>query len=132
MPYVFFAMPGSKQPWPKSAACWSPASPAIGIPAGIPSKATVSPKTPELGRTSGSMAAGTPRIRRSSGSQRRVWMSKRSVRDAFVGSVAWTRPPVRRWMSHESIVPNAISPASARAFSAGFPSRSQAILLPEK
>ena len=30
------------------------------------------------------------------------------------------------------MVPNAISPASARARSAGLPSRSQAILLPEK
>ena len=37
VPYVFLAIPASKQPWPKSAACWSPATPAIGIPAGTPS-----------------------------------------------------------------------------------------------
>ena len=30
MPYVFFASPGEWQAWPKSAACWSPAIPAIG------------------------------------------------------------------------------------------------------
>ena len=30
MPYVFFASPGEWQAWPKSAACWSPAMPAIG------------------------------------------------------------------------------------------------------
>ena len=28
---VFFALPGVKHAWPKTAACWSPASPAIGI-----------------------------------------------------------------------------------------------------
>jgi hypothetical protein len=28
---VFFASPASKQAWPKSALCWSPAMPAIGI-----------------------------------------------------------------------------------------------------
>ena len=36
-----------------------------------------------------------------------------------MGSVAWTRPPVSRCMSQVSMVPNAISPASARARSAG-------------
>jgi hypothetical protein len=30
---VFFASPIEKQVWPKSAACWSPRSPATGIPA---------------------------------------------------------------------------------------------------
>ena len=30
VPYVAFASPGAKQPCPKSAACWSPAIPAIG------------------------------------------------------------------------------------------------------
>ena len=30
VPYVFLAMPGSKQAWPKSAACWSPAIPPSG------------------------------------------------------------------------------------------------------
>ena len=30
VPYVAFASPGAKQPWPKRAACWSPAIPATG------------------------------------------------------------------------------------------------------
>ena len=33
VPYVFFASPGATHIWPKSAACWSPAMPAIGSPA---------------------------------------------------------------------------------------------------
>ena len=37
-------MPGSKQAWPNSAACWSPATPAIGT-AAPSSAASVSPKT---------------------------------------------------------------------------------------
>ena len=42
VPYVFLAMPSRKQAWPKSAACWSPATPAMGTEA--PSKdACVSP-----------------------------------------------------------------------------------------
>jgi hypothetical protein len=40
-------------------------------------------------------------------------MSKSSVRDAFVASVAWTRPPVSFQMSHVSIVPNATFDGSA-------------------
>ena len=32
VPNVFFASPGVKQVWPKSAACWSPAAPAILMP----------------------------------------------------------------------------------------------------
>ena len=58
-------------------------------------------------------------------------MSKQSVRDAFDGSVACTRPPVRRQSSQESTVPKASSPRSAserapgtssseRAFSSSF------------
>ena len=31
VPYVFFTCPASKQHCPNSAACWSPAAPAIGI-----------------------------------------------------------------------------------------------------
>ena len=36
VPYVFFAWPGSKQHWPNSADCWSPATPRMGMPAGMP------------------------------------------------------------------------------------------------
>ena len=36
VPYVFFACPASKQHWPKSAACWSPATPRMGTPRTTP------------------------------------------------------------------------------------------------
>jgi hypothetical protein len=36
VPYVFFASPGEKHVWPKRAACWSPRSPATGMPARSP------------------------------------------------------------------------------------------------
>ena len=32
VPKVTLVIPGSKQLWPKSAACWSPAMPLIGTP----------------------------------------------------------------------------------------------------
>ena len=47
------------------------------------------------------------------------------VREAFVTSVTWTpplTPPVRCQISHESIVPNRRSPASARPVRSGPPS----------
>ena len=51
-------MPGSKQAWPNSAACWSPAMPLTGTPAGRPVAAVVTPNRPLDGRTSGSAATG--------------------------------------------------------------------------
>ena len=59
-------------------------------------------------------------------------MSKRSVREAFEQSVAWTRPPVSFQMSHESTVPKATSPPSARRLKPGVLSKSQRIFVPEK
>ncbi len=53
--------PAVTQPWPKSAACWSPATPAIGMPSGSPLTPRVTPKSPLEGRTSGSSARGTPK-----------------------------------------------------------------------
>ena len=46
-------------------------------------------------------------------------MSKSSVREALVASVAWTRPPVRRQSRKLSTVPKASSPRSARLARAG-------------
>ena len=105
--------------------------PAIGTSAPSTSGAVV-PSTPEEGATSGSMAAGTPSSSSSSGAQARAWMSNISVRAALVGSVTWRRPPVRRAMSQLSIVPNASSPAAARARSPATFSNSHASLVPEK
>ena len=82
VPYVFFAMPGAKQAWPKRAACWSPAMPPIGM-AAPRSEASVSPKTPEEGRTAGSSDGGTPSSRRMSSSQASREMLKSRVREAL-------------------------------------------------
>jgi hypothetical protein len=48
-----------KQAWPNSAPCWSPTSPATGMPSGRNPTPRVRPTTPELGTTRGSAAAGT-------------------------------------------------------------------------
>ena len=60
-------MPGWKQAWPIVAACWSPATPRIGISA--PNSAfSVTPKSAAQSFTSGSSAAGMRRIFSSSAS----------------------------------------------------------------
>ena len=61
-------MPGSKQALPIVAACWSPATPRIGIAAPKKPGSTV-PKSSALSLTSGSSARGMRRILRSSSSQ---------------------------------------------------------------
>ena len=74
VPYVFFAMPGEWHAWPKSAACWSPAMPAIGT--GAPkSCGSVAPSVPLDGRTSGSTARGTRKSASSSSSHAPAPMS---------------------------------------------------------
>ena len=99
---------------------------------GSPGTPSVSPSRPADGQTSGSTAGGTPNSRHSSPSKRRAPMSNSSVRDALVTSVACVLPPVRRQMRKLSTVPNAISPASARARSPVTLSSSQRILVAEK
>lgn len=128
---MFLAIPGRKQPWPKRAACWSPAIPATGTDA--PSTAgSLSQITPEEGTTSGSRAAGTPIAAKSASSQQRLRMSNSSVRDAFVKSVAWTRPPESFQSNQVSMVPNARSPRSARRRTPSTLSSSHRIFVPEK
>jgi hypothetical protein len=83
------------------------------------SAGTVTPKLPLDGRTSGSSPSGTPKSPRSSSLQASVSVSKSIVREALVGSVAWTRPPVRCHTSQLSTVPAASSPRSARARTPG-------------
>ena len=132
VPYVFLASPARKQPCPNSAACWSPAMPAIGI--AVPKMTgSLSATTPLLPTTRGSIAAGI----RSSASMRSSHPPSRRlysiVRDAFVASMTWARPPVSLWTSHESTVPNASSPASARGCSpAPALSSNQRTFVPEK
>jgi hypothetical protein len=59
-------------------------------------------------------------------------MSRSIVREAFVTSVACTRPPVRRQSRKQSIVPKASSPRAARSRAPGISSSIQASLVPEK
>ena len=105
-------MPGFVHTWPNSAACWSPAMPAMGMG---PPKSVVSPYTSLLERTSGSIDLGTPKIASSSSSQSPLAMLYSIVRDALLASVTWTLPPVRFQTSQESTVPNASAPAFALA-----------------
>src|SRR4029450_10116790 len=56
VPYVFFAAPGVRHACPNSAACWSPATPAIGTPRGSQPRSVVSPSSP-----AGGLAAGGAR-----------------------------------------------------------------------
>ncbi len=79
---------------------------------------------------SGSMDFGTPMMPRISSSQSRVSRFMSMVRLALVTSV--TCSPVRFQMSQVSMVPNRISPASARRRSDGSASSSQRIFGPEK
>ena len=113
VPYVHFASPGVKHAWPNSAACWSPAMPAIGMPSGKPPMPFVVPHTPDEGTTAGRTWRGTPISSHSSSLHASLLISNTSVRDAFVTSVACTAPPVNRHNKNESIVPNAMSPLRA-------------------
>ena len=92
----------------------------------------VSPKTPEDGATAGSTARGMARIFSISSLQSPVRTSRQSVREALVASVTCARPPVSFHASHESTVPNASSPRSARRRAPGTSSSSQRIFVPEK
>ena len=114
-------MPGSKQAWPKRAACWSPAMPLMGAP-------EAGSRCPEQRRTPGRIAhrraapregppAGTPKRSHSSSDHRRTTMSKSRVREALVASVANTppsAPPVRFHSTQESTVPRAETAVRSR------------------
>src|SRR3954464_7424299 len=53
VPYVFFARPGERHACPNSAACWSPAMPAIGT---LTPSSSVCAHTPDESTTRGSTA----------------------------------------------------------------------------
>ncbi len=78
---MFFAIPGWWQAWPKSAACWSPATPATGT---SPPNSVVVPKTEDEDCGWGSRAGSTPSRAQSSSSHASRWMSNSNVREAFV------------------------------------------------
>src|SRR2546430_12339614 len=83
VPYVFFTMPGWVHAWPNSAACWSPAMPAIGT---APPKSVVSPYTSLDEPTAGNTDRGTPNSFSSSSSQSPVRRLNNIVRDALLRS----------------------------------------------
>src|SRR2546423_10485559 len=112
VPYGIFTIPGSVHACPNSAACWSPAMPAMGIE---PPNNRVSPYTSLEDDTAGSTERGTPNNFSSSSSQSPLRRLNSIVRDALLGSVTCTRPPVKFQTSHESTVPNASVPAFALA-----------------
>jgi len=82
VPYVFLASPASKQVCPKSAACWSPAAPPIGI--GQPkNSAEVSPNMLLDGTAFGSMHFGISSSFKMSSSHSSVLILKSIVLDAL-------------------------------------------------
>ena len=129
VPYVFFTMPGRVQHWPKRAACWSPAMPAMGI---LPPSRLVSPKTSLEPRTSGSTLRGTLNSFSNSASQSPVRRLYSIVREALLASVTCTVPPVSFQMSQVSMVPNASRPCRAKARAPFTCLSSHAILVAEK
>ncbi len=79
----------------------------------------VTPKLAPVSRISGRIARGISNAASRSSSHSRRCRSNSIVRDALVTSVACTAPPVSRHSRKLSIVPNAISPASARCAQPG-------------
>src|SRR3989442_14510210 len=126
---MFLAMLGSVHAWQNSAACWSPAIPAIGV---APRNSVVSPYTALETPTAGNIERGTPNNLSSSSSQSPVRTLNSIVLEALLGSVACTRPPVRFQRSQVSTVPNASLPALALARAPGTLRRIHSSLVPEK
>src|SRR5256885_15189005 len=93
VPYVHLASPGRKHACPNSAACWSPAIPAMGISAPkCPDEET--PATELDGTMRGSMGDGMPNESSRSRSHSPVRMSINMVREALDGSETCTAPSV--------------------------------------
>ena len=111
-------MPGWKQAWPISAACWSPAMPSTGI-AAPSSDGSLTPNSAAQSSTSGSRLRGISNSASNSSSQSWLWMLNSRVREALVASVRWERPPVRRQSRKQSTVPKRSSPRSAALAGAG-------------
>mmetsp|Transcript_118408 Transcript_118408/g.334695 ORF Transcript_118408/g.334695 Transcript_118408/m.334695 type:complete len:253 (+) Transcript_118408:751-1509(+) len=133
VPYVLFTVYSSKQPWPKSAACWSPSEHVIGTPARGP--VVTLPSSSELDLICGKHAIGMPRVSQMPASHANVLKSMSMYRDAFVTSVTWippSTPPVRLYVIHASTVPNMQRPSATAALTAGTFSISHFIFTAEK
>ena len=114
VPKVHFAWPGATQPWPIKEACWSPATPMIGMPSGRKSRPRVLPNSPALGRISGNICGGTPNNWQRSSAQ----LEATDVHEQRAGGVGRVGDEplalVRCQIRKLSTVPAARSPASAR------------------
>ncbi len=124
-----FTRPGTTQPAPASAACWSTVWPVSASSTGQLGWLSV-PSSPTVSRTSGSTSEGTPKISHSRGSKPGVPRAWSCVREDVDASVA--KPAPRRSHRNESTVPMRSVPASrARATASSF-SSSQASFAAEK
>ncbi len=125
-------MPGAKHAWPKSAACWSPAMPPIGI-----SRPAIRAEIAPRGRHGRHDARQHRRRNAEQLEQMRVPVAgldveqQRAAGVRDVGDVRARRRSGSR-SSQLSIVPKASSPRSARRRSAGSLSSNQASLVAEK
>ena len=95
---MHFDSPSSKQVWPKSADCWSPASPAMGSERPRKTDGSLGAISPQLGTSSGSASRGTPKSSHSSSDQSPASRSNSSVRLALETSVTCQVPRVIRAM----------------------------------
>lgn len=128
---MFFAIPFWKHACPNRAACWSPATPQMGI--GVPSMfGCVFPNCALESFTCGRMLLGMFSVSSSFWSQVSVLMLYRSVLDALEWSVACVCPCVSFHISHVSIVPNSSFPFSACCLAFGTLSSIHLIFVAEK
>ena len=110
VPKVHLASPSPKQAWPNSAACWSPATPATGMPSGRPGTPRVYPSTPLEGIICGRISRGTSNRSSRPASHCRLFRFISEVREALDTSVTCASPPVRRQIRKLSTVPAATRP----------------------
>ena len=86
VPYVFFASPGAQR-WPNVAACWSPSTPPMRVPASDPGTTTPNASGWAEGTTWGNASRGMPNFASVGWCHVSVCISMSMVRAALVTSV---------------------------------------------
>ena len=129
---MFLPSPGSRQRWPNSAACWSPATPrdrhleAVEV---VRARACRARRSSAAARAAS--APGCRRRARAAPGPTRPWRCPSAASaTAFEGSV--TCSPVSLKSIHESTVPNTARPSRARSASPSTLRSSHSILVAEK
>ena len=102
VPNVIFAGPGRTHACPRSDACWSPTSAAIG---GAPGSAVAGPMMPLVSTIVGSIDSGMCSASSACGHQPRPSWCITPVTPALLASVTWNAPSVSSHVIHESTVP---------------------------